>query len=57
MNCSIKNCRIKRQLYLREENYSRIIGENDTICKGRSCVDGEERTDMPNCPGEGDCRI
>ena len=22
------------------------------ICKGRSCIDGEERTNMPNCPDE-----
>ena len=24
------------------------VTENKTACKGRSCVDGEEQTDMPN---------
>ena len=26
--------------------------ENESACKGRRCVDGEERMDMPNCPDE-----
>ena len=29
-----------------------VIQGRDQDCKERSCVDGEERTDMLNCPDE-----
>ena len=34
------------------ENGIAVIKTRVNECKGRSCVDGEERTDMQNCPDE-----
>ena len=40
---------------VKKNKFSKFVlyaGENETAFKGSSCVNGEERTDMPNCPDE-----